>query len=106
MRAIFLLVLFPAVCFAEGYEIRPWAPGELGIAPAPKVQAPMYGIPPANQPAFNGLLNSETRNNNADTILKREQIIDQRLGANADNPVARGLMGTIIQSELNAAPRY
>lgn len=106
MKTLIALLLIPSIALAEGgFEIRPWAPGELGIAPAPQVQAPVYGVPvvpPANQPSYNSLLQAETRARNMETIQRRDQVIDNRLGIYANSPGARSLMGTIVEVERNS----
>jgi hypothetical protein len=104
MKTIILaLMLIPSISLAQGYEIIEPLPRlpSLNQPSQPVYIAPSY-VAPSNRQDFNKLLQAETRNKNIESMQRREQVIDQRLGIYGNNPDARNLMRTMIESELNA----
>lgn len=93
-----LAILVPGMAFAQ-YEGYKGYQGYQGLQ-APVIIAPQIGS--QNERAYDRLLNEQSRNIQADTTLTRERIINERLGSNADNAVARSIVGSIVDSEVRA----
>lgn len=94
MKKLLLALLIPAFAHAQIRDLP-----QIGIQPLNPI---VVGIPPANQPSYNDLLQAQARRENMDTLAQQEKVITDRLGIYADNPAARGLMGSILESEMNA----
>jgi hypothetical protein len=99
MKTIILtLLLAPSIAFAQAYEGYKGYQGYQGYQ---GIQAPSVIVAPRS-PALDSLWAEQARNAAMDTRLKREDVINQRLGSNADNYVARSIVGSIVDSEVRA----
>ncbi len=101
LKGLAFIVLAPGIAFAqyEGYKGYQGYQGYQGLQ-APVIVAPQIGSQSAR--AYDRLLNEQSRNIQVETTLTRERIINERLGSNADNYVARSIVGSIVDSEMRA----
>jgi hypothetical protein len=95
MKKLLFALLIPTFAHAQDFGLP-----KIGLEPLN--QPVVIGVAPANQPSYNDLLQAQARRENMDTLAQQEKVITDRLGIYADNPAARGLMGSILESEMNA----
>lgn len=97
LKGLAFIALVPGIAFAqyEGYK------GYQGYQGYQGLQAPSVIVAPRS-PALDNLWTEQAQNAGMDTRLKREQVINERLGSNADNYVARSIIGSIVDSEVRA----
>jgi hypothetical protein len=94
-KLILAILLTPSIALAQQYE------GYKGYQGYQGIQAPSVIVAPRS-PALDNLWAEQAQNTGMDTRLKREQVINERLGSNADNYVARSIVGSIVDSEVRA----
>lgn len=73
----------------------------IGVQPLPQIGI----VAPAGNPAANNYLNAEADRAAAESAYLREKTITERAGIYANDSSARGLIGTILESERNARPK-